>query len=121
MLEKEKSSLLLSGGERNNVVYWHALLAQEPTLLLLDELTNHLDIKYQLNFFLLTIVKHLHINKVVVLHDIQLFRLFYSSERRRDCLPVPKRDYHTRVFAACSGVQSVRHLTEDHQAMIYYL
>ncbi len=45
-------------------------LAQEPTLLLLDEPTNHLDIKYQLD--LLTIVKHLDINVLAVLHDIQL-------------------------------------------------
>lgn len=66
---KDKSYLLLSGGEKQRVVLARAI-AQQPSLLLLDEPTNHLDIKYQLQ--ILNIVKSLKINVLAVLHDMQL-------------------------------------------------
>lgn len=61
----------LSGGQKQRV--WLAMaLAQEPELLLLDEITTYLDIKYQVE--LLSLIKKLNNDKklsvLMVLHDI---------------------------------------------------
>lgn len=61
----------LSGGERQRA--WLALaIAQQPEVLLLDEPTTYLDIRYQLE--LMNLVEHLHrnlgITVIMVLHDL---------------------------------------------------
>lgn len=61
----------LSGGERQRA--WLALaIAQQPQILLLDEPTTYLDIRYQLE--LMKLVEHLHrdmgITVIMVLHDL---------------------------------------------------
>lgn len=61
----------LSGGQKQRV--WLALaLAQEPDILLLDEITTYLDIHYQ--YGILNLIKQLNIDKkitvLMVLHDI---------------------------------------------------
>ncbi|MBF6328347.1 ABC transporter ATP-binding protein [Nocardia transvalensis] len=57
----------LSGGERQRVLLARALAQQTPVLLL-DELTNHLDPGAQLE--LLALVKHLGLTTVAALHDL---------------------------------------------------
>ncbi|MCH5671458.1 ABC transporter ATP-binding protein [Streptomyces gilvus] len=59
----------LSGGERQRVLLARAL-AQEPQLLVLDEVTNHLDIRAR--FELLDLVRATGITTLAVLHDLDL-------------------------------------------------
>jgi iron complex transport system ATP-binding protein len=59
----------LSGGERQRVLLARAL-AQNPRLLVLDELTNHLDIRAQ--FELLDLIRATGVTTLAVLHDLDL-------------------------------------------------
>ncbi|MDL5199158.1 ABC transporter ATP-binding protein [Streptomyces sp. ALI-76-A] len=59
----------LSGGERQRVLLARAL-AQRPKLLVLDELTNHLDIRAR--FELLDLIRATGVTTLAVLHDLDL-------------------------------------------------
>lgn len=59
----------LSGGERQRVLLARAL-AQNPQILVLDELTNHLDIRAR--FELLDLIRTTGITTLAVLHDLDL-------------------------------------------------
>lgn len=59
----------LSGGQQQRVALARAL-AQQPTVLLLDEVTNHLDIRA--TFEVLDVVRALGVTTVAVLHDLSL-------------------------------------------------
>ncbi|MCG8914471.1 ABC transporter ATP-binding protein [Actinokineospora sp. PR83] len=59
----------LSGGERQRVLLARAI-AQQPRLLVLDELTNHLDIRAR--FEMLDLVRGLGITTLAVLHELDL-------------------------------------------------
>ncbi|WP_145504075.1 ABC transporter ATP-binding protein [Streptomyces sp. CFMR 7] len=59
----------LSGGERQRVLLARAL-AQQPRLLVLDELTNHLDIRAR--FELLDLIRSTGVSTLAVLHDLDL-------------------------------------------------
>ncbi|TXR99663.1 ABC transporter ATP-binding protein [Streptomyces sp. col6] len=63
----------LSGGERQRVLLARAL-AQAPGLLVLDELTNHLDIRAR--FELLGLIRKAGVTTLAVLHDLDLAARF---------------------------------------------
>lgn len=69
----------LSGGERQRVMIAMAL-AQEPSLLLLDEPTSHLDIKYQIET--LELVQRLNrergVTVIAAMHDLNLASRYFS-------------------------------------------
>ena len=68
----------LSGGERQRVIIAMAL-AQEPSLLLLDEPTSHLDIKYQVET--LELVQRLNrergVTVIAAMHDLNLAARYF--------------------------------------------
>jgi len=70
---KDRKINSLSGGERQRVFLARAL-AQEPEVLLLDEPTTYLDVKYQIEFFqVLKRLKEEHeLTIVLVSHDLNL-------------------------------------------------
>lgn len=70
---KDRPISQLSGGEQQRVSLARAIV-QAPTLMILDEPSNHLDINYQLE--ILQIIKDLQINALVALHDISLAAQF---------------------------------------------
>ncbi len=69
----------LSGGERQRVMIAMAL-AQEPSLLLLDEPTSHLDIKYQIET--LELVQRLNrergVTIIAAMHDLNLASRYFN-------------------------------------------
>jgi iron complex transport system ATP-binding protein len=63
----------ISGGEKQRLIVARAL-AQEPKLILLDEPTSHLDIKYQIETldFISKLCQEQNMTAVTVLHDLNL-------------------------------------------------
>lgn len=70
---KNKRFNNLSGGEKQRIILARAL-AQEPACLMLDEPTNHMDIKHQLG--LLSLVKQMNLTVVAALHDLNIAAMF---------------------------------------------
>ncbi|WP_206615085.1 ABC transporter ATP-binding protein [Mesobaculum littorinae] len=64
---------LSGGGERQRVLLARALV-QQPQVLVLDEPTNQLDIRYQLS--LLRFVREIGVTVVGALHDLNLAAMF---------------------------------------------
>lgn len=74
---RDRISTNLSGGEQQRMVLAR-VLAQEPSILLLDEPTSHLDLKYQTE--ILSLVRHLAhhegLTVIISLHDLNLASIY---------------------------------------------
>lgn len=69
----QRSFATLSGGEQQRVILARAL-AQDTPCLILDEPTNHMDIKYQLQ--LMDIVKSLDRTVIAAIHDLNIAAMY---------------------------------------------
>lgn len=70
---KNRNVSQLSGGEKQRVALARAI-AQRPKTMILDEPSNHLDIRYQME--ILSLIKGLGINVLAALHDLTLAAQF---------------------------------------------
>ena len=68
----------LSGGERQRVMVAMAL-AQQPKILLLDEPTSHLDIRYQIDILALAqkLNRETHVTVIAAMHDLNLAARYF--------------------------------------------
>jgi iron complex transport system ATP-binding protein len=105
----------LSGGEKQRVLIARAL-AQEPKLLILDEPSNHLDIRHQLE--ILDLLKGLGITIITTLHDINLAAGFATRAAilhhgRMIACGLPGEVFTPEIISKAFDVSAVRHHPPD--------
>lgn len=101
----------LSGGEKQRVLIARAL-AQDPRLLVLDEPSNHLDIRHQLE--ILGFLRGLGITVITTLHDINLASGFATKAAvlkagRLIACGTPDRVFTRDTIASAFEVSADRH------------
>ena len=113
----------LSGGERQRAQLARAI-AQEPKILFLDELTNHLDPRARGE--LLELVAGLGMGVVAVLHDLALVapfatRVAVMNEARLHALAQPREALTQKLIRDVFGIDvfRLRHPTEDRELTVF--
>ena len=91
---KDRSFMTLSGGEKQRIILARAL-AQQVEMLILDEPTNLLDIKYQIQ--IMDVVKSLGVGVLAALHDLNLTLMYctYVYVLKEGCIVASGRTEDT--------------------------
>lgn len=114
----------LSGGEKQRVLIARAIV-QSPSLLIMDEPTSHLDIKYQIQ--IMELAKSLGITVIASFHDLNLAsamcdRLLVLDQGRLVADGEPEQvltsDLISKVFGVCTEV--TRHPQHGRPQLTYY-
>ncbi|MFC2071368.1 ABC transporter ATP-binding protein [Chloroflexota bacterium] len=115
----------LSGGEKQKVVMARAL-AQEPNVMLLDEPTSNLDIRYQLEAMAIIIglVREKEICVVMAMHDLNLASRFSEKivmlkDRKVFAAGTPKEILSRENIEEVYGVKA--RVTSDHDGKPYVI
>ena len=115
---KRQAFAHLSGGEKQRVLLARALV-QQPTLLILEQPTNHLDPRYQLE--LLRLIKTLGLATLASFHDLNLAaafcdRLYVLDHGRVVASGTPAEVLTEALLAEVYGVQALvdRHPLAGH-------
>ncbi|NIZ11116.1 ABC transporter ATP-binding protein [Pseudooceanicola sp. HF7] len=111
----------LSGGERQRVHIARAL-AQDPELLMLDEPSNHLDIRHQLS--LMALIRDLPITRVVALHDLNQAaacdRIGVMQGGRLVVVGTPADILDEALLAEVFGVAATRSVSEGGATHLHF-
>lgn len=109
----------LSGGEKQRALIARAIV-QQPNLLIMDEPTSHLDVKYQIQ--IMELAKSLGITVIASFHDLNLAcamcdELLIINQGELVCQGAPKKvvtpEMLSEVFGVCANVDI--HPQESHQ------
>lgn len=125
LTDKTKTNFeTLSGGEKQRVMIARAIV-QRPQLLLMDEPTSHLDVKYQIQ--IMELAKSLGITVIASFHDINLAsavcdKLLVLKQGRLHSFGCPKdvitESVMSEVFDVCTSV--TKHPQHQAPHVTYY-
>lgn len=111
----------LSGGEKQRTLIARAIV-QSPRLLIMDEPTSHLDVRYQIQ--IMELAKSLGITVIASFHDLNLAsamcdNLLVLKQGKLVCQGAPKevitKDMLSDVFGVCA------HISEHHQHKVPHI
>ena len=122
LTHKDKQSFEhLSGGEKQRALIARAMV-QSPSLLLMDEPTSHLDVRYQIQ--IMELAKSLGITVITSFHDLNLAsamcdNILVLNQGKLVCQGTPQevltREMLSDVFGVCA------HVSEHHQHKVPHI
>ena len=120
---KERYFNTLSGGEKQRVLIAR-ILAQITSFLILDQPTNHLDIRNQYRFF--ETIRKLNFTVLAVLHDLNIAAKFCDEiyVLNKGALVAhgsPKDVLTTKLLREVFGMEAVLHMAQGNKLHIEYL
>nr|WP_245942547.1 ABC transporter ATP-binding protein [Candidatus Colwellia aromaticivorans] len=111
----------LSGGEKQRALIARAIV-QSPTLLIMDEPTSHLDVRYQIQ--IMELAKSLGITVIASFHDLNLAsamcdNLLVLNQGKLVCQGEPKKVLTSEMLSDVFGVCA--HISEHHQHKVPHI
>lgn len=111
----------LSGGEKQRALIARAIV-QSPRLLIMDEPTSHLDVRYQIQ--IMELAKSLGITVIASFHDLNLAsamcdNLLVLNQGKLVCQGTPKEVLTAEMLSEVYGVCA--HISEHHQHKVPHI